>query len=550
MRIFATGILYLWMGLTALSSQNIVKPDTVTNKLQAQYASKIVFLEKSIPVEQLSEKDFITAFELKEGNTIDARIFLANSLTNYLHQLDKDLTAEQLIQNGNFQFTFYVDGKVIYTENLNSGAGTPTSKNQWITFRLPFISVTNEDNWGRFLWGRFYYAKGGEDALFDGKHLLKIEIRPFLKTPSGIKTGTVIAEGQIDFTNPPIVLTPEQTAVQPIATDSGWEISTDKQDEKLIREMNGRILEKRFKNITSIVVIKNNKLLLEEYFNGSSRKTLHDTRSVGKSFASTMTGIAIQEGYIKNENQSLKTFYNLKNYTNYSPAKDSVTLKNLLTMSSSFEGSDQDENSPGNEENMYPTDNWLKFALDLPIDKAKRNGKQWDYFTAGVVVIGDILNQKVPGGLEAYAEKKLFEPLDIQHYKWQYTPQKVANTAGGLVLETLELAKYGQLYQNKGKWNGRQILPQKWVEKSFSNYFPDNQNHSGYGYLFWREVFEINGKTYEAYACSGNGGNKVYIFKNIPFVVVVTATAYNQPYAHPQVKKIMSNYILPAVLDK
>ena len=549
MRILITGIIHLIVGLTVLTAQNIVQPDPIKNKIQEKLAGKIVFITQSSPIEQVSEKDFISSFELKEGSYLDARIFLKNSLTNSLHQLDKSLSIEQLTKSGNFQFAFYVDGKVIYTENLNAGAGTLESKNQWITYRLPFISPNNEDSWGRYLWRRFYFSRGGDDALFEGKHLLKIEIRPFLKTESGLKTGEIIAEGQLDFITPIIHLTEEQVAIKPIETASGWNISNDKFDQKLIKEMNSRILEKRFKNITSIAVIKNDKLLLEEYFNGANRKTLHDTRSVGKSFASTMTGIAIEEGFIKDENLSLSTFYKLQNYGNYAPEKETITLKNLLTMSSIFEGSDQDENSPGNEENMYPTDNWVKFALDLPLDKNKKNGKQWDYFTAGVVVIGDILNQKVPGGLEAYAEKKLFEPLDIQHYQWQYTPQKVANTAGGLGLETLELAKYGQLYQNKGKWKGKQILPKNWVEKSFSNYFPDNQNHSGYGYLFWREIFEINGKTYEAYACSGNGGNKVYVFQNIPFVVVVTATAYNQPYAHSQVKKMMSNYILPAVLE-
>ncbi|KAF2333538.1 serine hydrolase domain-containing protein [Flavobacterium ginsenosidimutans] len=549
MRLLLTGILHLLAGIGILTAQNIVKPDEPMSPLQTKYAGKIVFLNAQYPIEQLTEDKFLTAFEFKEGSTLDARLFLKNSLTNYLHELNSSLTAEQLLKNGNFQFTFYVDGKSIYTENLNTGAGTSKGKNQWITLRIPLISPTNEDSWGRYLWSRFYYANGGEDAVFGGKHLLKIEIRPYIKTDSGIKTGTIIAEGQIHFEQPAIQLTEKQIAIQPIETGSGWSISNDGFDKRLIKELNTRILQKRFKEITSVAVIKNGKLLLEEYFNGTNRKSLHDTRSVGKSFASTMTGIAIQEGYLKNENQSLSQFYNLKDYSNYTASKDSIKIKDLLTMSSSFEGSDQDWNSPGNEENMYPTDNWVKFALDLPIDKNKKNAKQWDYFTAGVVVIGDILNQKVPQGLESYADKKLFKPLEITHYQWQYTPQKVANTAGGLGLETLGLAKYGQLYQNKGKWKGKQLLSSSWVKKTFTNYFPEDQNLSGYGYLFWREKFEIEGKSYEAYLCSGNGGNKVYIFQNLPLVIVLTSTAYNQPYAHKQASQIVTNYLLPAVLN-
>lgn len=69
-------------------------------------------------------------------------------------------------------------------------------------------------------------------------------------------------------------------------------------------------------------------------------------------------------------------------------------------MSSGFEGSDMNESSPGNEENMYPTDNWVEFTLNLPMDKSKVSGKDWDYFTAGVVILGDVLDKSVPGGLE------------------------------------------------------------------------------------------------------------------------------------------------------
>ncbi|MBO9659198.1 MAG: serine hydrolase, partial [Chitinophagaceae bacterium] len=311
-----------------------------------------------------------------------------------------------------------------------------------------------------------------------------------------------------------------------------------------------KIALKRFTNITSITVIKDGQLLLEEYFNTATRNTLHDTRSVGKSFASTLMGMAISDGYIKDEGQTLDKFYDLKGFANYSIKKDSVTLKSLLTMSSGFDGSDQNQDSPGNEENMYPTDNWVKFALGLPMDGSKRNGAQWDYFTAGVVLLGDILHQKVPGGLEKYAAVRLFEPLGITDYKWQYTPQKVVNTAGGLGLRSLDLAKYGQLYKNNGSWHKKQLLSPVWINKSFSNYFPPDNNLAGYGYLFWKDIFEVNGKTYEAFGCSGNGGNKVYVFKDLPLVIVITATAYNKPYAHPQVKKMMNEYILPAVIKK
>lgn len=453
MRVFILCLIGLLSGFN-LKAQEVKK----LTLIESENIGKIVFLNKPLTLEQISPDDLINTFDLKQNEHLDARIFMSNSLTDYLHEIDTNSPVEQLVKNGNYRFSFYVDDVLIYTENLHPGAGTLQSKSSWTSLRIPLIGSSEEDHWGRFLWGRFYFGNGGEDALFGGKHILKIEVQPYLLCGNDIKTGNIIASGEINFLTPEIPVTKEQISIQQIQSGSDWELSEDKFNPELIEELNTKIVQERFKNITSLVVIKEGKLMLEEYFNGSGRDTKHDTRSVGKSFASTLTGMAIQEGYIQNEDVLLGQFYNLLNYKNYIKAKDSITLKSLLTMSSSFDGSDADPDSPGNEENMYPTDNWVKFALDLSLDSDKKNGKQWDYFTAGVVLIGDILNQKVPGGLEVYSEEKLFIPLGIKNYKWQYTPQKVVNTAGGLALRSLDLAKYGQLYQARGKWNGKHLL--------------------------------------------------------------------------------------------
>lgn len=336
--------------------------------------------------------------------------------------------------------------------------------------------------------------------------------------------------------------------LNPLKPYPGLSLSSENFDQNRIRELKQLILNDTFKRINGIVVIKNGKLLIEEYFNGGNRDSLHNPRSVGKSFTSTIMGIAIGDGYLKNEQQLLGEFYDLKKYAHYSAAKDSITLRQLLTMSSSFDGFDFDMKSPGNEENMYPTENWAKFALDLPVSDSIPRG-QWHYFTAGVVVLGDILHRSVPGGLEKYAHQKLFGPMQIK-YRWQYTPQNIPNTAGGIQLNALDFAKYGLLYKNKGKWNGKQLVPASWIEKSLSKQLPVyNRPGEYYGYLFWNKQYQVNGKQHEVSYCSGNGGNKIFIFKNQPLVIVITASAYNQRYAHSQADKIMTEYILPAVVD-
>jgi CubicO group peptidase (beta-lactamase class C family) len=526
--------------------------DAITSDLQKGHTGKITFMQGNIPLAEYKETDFLKSYELKYRSDLNIRVFMGNSVANYLHQLAPELPAETLLEKGNLQFTFYVDNQLVYTENINHGCnfGSGGNKNTSVTFRVPLTSTKGEDWWAIYMWNRFK-QNGGEKALTEGTHLLKIEIRPYLKTGENdvVKTGSLIAEGEVQLIIKTPVVTAEQIKIQPIQAGSDWEVSKLPYDKKKIELLNTAIANYTLKEITSVVVVREGKLMLEEYFNDADRNTLHDTRSAGKSFASTLMGIAIKDGYIKNENQTLNTFYDLKQFANYDTQKDSIKIKDLLTMSSALAGSDIDGNSPGNEENMYPTDNWVKFALDLPIDKSKTNGAQWDYFTAGVVILGDILNKTVPGGLEKYAAEKLFDPLHIKQYQWQFTPQNVPNTAGSLQMTSLEYAKYAQLYKNNGEWKGKQILTPEWVQKTLTKQVQiPERDQQFYGYLFWNKTYTLEGKTYEAFYCAGNGGNEFIIFKTLPLVFIITSKAYNKPYGHPQADQIVQQYLLPAIV--
>ena len=547
---------------------DLVKPEPITNPVHVANLAKVTFMDRNIPADQYTAKDFLHHFLLSRKTSLNIRVFMDNSITNYLHQLAPSVPLEALVTMGNFQFAFYIDGSLIYRENIHPGCnyGSGGNKNTSTSFRVPFTSTTGEDWWAMYLWDRFL-LNGGDKVLTEGKHLLKVELRPYVKAPAGLtavpdgryidsslgddvlRVGNIIAAGEVELEVRVPVITQAMMAVQPIPPGSGWKLSKAPIDTAKIEAMNAAIERYELKDISSVVVIKSGELLLEEYFNGAGRNTLHDTRSAGKSFTSTLMGMAIRDGYIRSEYNELKSFYNLSGYQHYSIMKESVKLKDLLTMSSSFDGDDSRSESPGNEENMYPSGDWVKFSLDLPADSSRVSGKQWQYFTAGVVLLGDILDKKVPGGLEQYSATRLFKPLGIKNYKWQYTPQKVVNTAGSLQMRSLDYARYAQLYKNGGKWNGKELLPADWVNKSFSRQLPlPGRNNEWYGYLFWNKTYEVNGKQYEVWYCSGNGGNEFIIFTGLPLVVIITSRAYNKPYGHAQADRIVKEFVIPAVL--
>lgn len=526
---------------------DIVKTEGITSNLHRDNVGTILFSSKDISLSKLKESDFLNTYKLTNKSSLFFIAFMGNSITNYLHRLAPALPADSLVKIGNYQFTLFVDNRLVYQSNLFPGAPYAKIQDSATVINKPFIDNDKAYGlWSESFWNRFMHF-GGDSALAEGKHLLKMEIRPYLKAGE-IKVGELIAAGNLNMiVERKPVINIAKIRLSTIKPYNGFEVSNEKFDRNKIKVLKGNIDEGIFKKIGSIVVLKKGKLLIEEYFNGETRNTLHDPRSVGKSLASTITGIAINDNYLKNENEELKEFYNLHAFKNYALAKENVTIKNLLTMSATFDGNDEDDNSPGNEENMYPTDDWVKFTLDLPA-RTDTIKKDWHYFTAGVILLGDILNKIVPGGLEKYADEKLFKPLGIFNYKWQYTPQNVPNTAGGIQMTALDFAKYGQLYKNGGKWNRRQLIPKEWVNKTFTSHKQiTGRNNEFYGYLFWNKTFLVKNKMFEAFYCAGNGGNYIVIFKDEPLVIVITATAYGQSYAHPQVNKIITEYILPAL---
>ncbi len=536
---------YNWL---RAQSSDIVPTQGIASVVHQTNVGKIVFTTRDLAPTALTLTDFLTTYTLTNTSNLFITVFMATSLTNYLHRLAPTLAADSLTKAGNYQFNFYVDNQLIYQTNLHPGAPYAQLKHKETIVSKPLIDNQHEGRWwSQSAWNRFM-ANGGEQALTEGRHQFKLMIRPYIKL-TDIRVGEPIAIGELALTvqRKPKLQLAQIKLTRPRPYD-GFRVSTESLDTDKIKTLKGAIDAGVFKHITSVVVIKRGKLLIEEYFNGAGRDSLHDVRSVGKSFTSTLAGIAVKEGYLKSEQQVLTEFYPLTSFAHYSKAKAQTSIQELLTMSSAFDGDDSQIDSPGNEENMYPTADWVKFVLDLPVNPAIFAG-QWHYFTGGVVLLGDILNKLVPNQLALYSRRKLFAPLGIRQYTWQYTPQGVVNTAGGIRMNSLDFAKYGQLYKNGGRWKRQQLIPAAWVAKTFTKYKAiPGRAEEYYGYLFWNKTYHARGKSYETYYCTGNGGNKIFVFKDQPLVIVVTATAYNAYYAHPQVDRMIEDYLLPAVL--
>ncbi|HEX4440589.1 MAG TPA: serine hydrolase, partial [Thermoanaerobaculia bacterium] len=303
----------------------------------------------------------------------------------------------------------------------------------------------------------------------------------------------------------------------------------------------------------SVGVVRRGRLAWERYFNGADAATLHNTRSATKTVTGMLIGAAIDRGLIPSAQAPVLTYFKDREpLANPDPRKAKITIEDFLTMSSLLECDDENQFSRGNEERMYLVEDWVKFALDLPIrgfpdwvtkPAASPHGRSFSYCTAGVVTLGALLERAVKKPVPDFAREALFAPIGLEKAGWQFTPLGTAMTGGGLQLATRDLARLGQLYLDGGAWSGRQVLPKAWVAESVRAH-AQVDDRTEYGYLWWLRTFEAGGKKHAAFLMQGAGGNKVAVFPDLQMVVVVTATNFRERGAHE-----LSDKVLVAVLE-
>ena len=156
-------------------------------------------------------------------------VFLGTSLTNALHRLTPELPVEELAATGNYQFAFYVDGQLVYTSNLHPGAPYAAIKNTETVLHKPLINhQTSSGWWSQSLWNRFM-NNGGEQALTEGKHLLQMDVRPYLQHPD-LKVGTLMATGQLALEVRVPVIDIKTIRLSPITPASGFAVASAKFD--------------------------------------------------------------------------------------------------------------------------------------------------------------------------------------------------------------------------------------------------------------------------------------------------------------------------------
>jgi len=310
-----------------------------------------------------------------------------------------------------------------------------------------------------------------------------------------------------------------------------------------------KVLEGTFKDINSIIVVRKGKILVEDYFNGEDRDTLHDIRSATKSIGSALLGIAIDRGYIEGVNEKLYDFFpEYRKGKHWDDRKNRITLEHVLNMTTGLDTDDWSDpsGSQGSETLLIESSDFVDFMLSLPL--VHEPGERWAYSTGTSHMMGAVIEKATGMSVVEFADQYLFQPLGINAYQWKIA-QGGAHTGGGFRMRAMDMARFGQLFLLKGSWQGKRILSEEWILQSAQSFHsPTRDLH--YGYQWWKTGFRVNGRRHDAVFAVGNGENFIFLFPEIETVVALTGSVYDRMDGPAQSRLVMNKYILPTVVPQ
>ncbi|MFX0115122.1 MAG: serine hydrolase domain-containing protein [Candidatus Hodarchaeota archaeon] len=312
----------------------------------------------------------------------------------------------------------------------------------------------------------------------------------------------------------------------------------------------------------SILIVRNGFLVYEKYFPYYNHANTHQMFSTTKSLTSILIGIAKRTGFITNLDERIVEMFPERNFANLDDRKRSITIRHLLRMEcglawpewsvpyliSPIDPTDYDvtanathsnfDNWDFNPDNivvqMARSDDWIQFILDQPMESDP--GVRFNYNTGASHLLSVILQEKTTISAVQFAQKYLFDPLNITEYSWGKDSLGYAIGGYGLWLAPRDMAKIGYLFLQNGTWDDQQIVTEDWVRESTATHHTVNYR-SGYGYQWWTD------SPTNAYYTSGFGGQMIFVKPDQHLIIAVTASEFNSNW--PQ--RLIHDYILGSI---
>jgi CubicO group peptidase (beta-lactamase class C family) len=281
--------------------------------------------------------------------------------------------------------------------------------------------------------------------------------------------------------------------------------------------------------IHSLQILRHGHLLLDAYFYPFQRDERHDVASVTKSVTTTLVGLALERGALTGLDAQV---YPLLDQTSPTDERKSrIRLRHLLTTSSGLDCGPE----PYEREMlaMAASDNWVRFALDLPMRETP--GTRFVYCSPGFHLLSALVTRGTGLAAEDFAREALFAPIGITDWRWPRDPQGINQGAGDLQLRPTDLLRLGYLFLHRGEWSGRQVVPQSWIAQA-TRAQVDTPSSERYGFGWWIST-DIRGM----YQGVGRGGQRLIVWPAEDVVVVMTGGGFDPDLIAPFLLRSMKS---------
>ncbi len=324
-------------------------------------------------------------------------------------------------------------------------------------------------------------------------------------------------------------------------------------DAAMLSELDSEIKLGSYGNIHSLIIIRNDRIVFENYYNNYQRNDLVPMGAATQSLVSALSGTLLNQ----NPNIILTTkivdyFPEYSAYFENIPQKDQIEFRHLMTHSSGLWW-DEWTHPPGDPKNdayvMTQSEDWVDLILSTPM--IREPGKEFNFNSGNAVLMAPIL-QKITGvELEELMHNNLFKPLGISEWKWDRIPGGYVNAAWGLHMRPMDMAKIGYLFLKEGQWGDQQLFHEFWRLRSARRRIGVT-GYYGYGYFWWN--FSVNAdvvrllKTNDVFFSWGERGQYMFIIPHLDLLVLTTAG--NEPIYETKAIEMLRDYIFIAIKDK
>lgn len=310
----------------------------------------------------------------------------------------------------------------------------------------------------------------------------------------------------------------------------------------LDKEKSELLIKKLKKEGTLACMISQNGELDFQYFaNSKVATTLNPIHSCTKSIVSMLFGICMGKGLITDIHTPISEYFSDYSYVFEGSSKQQITLYNLLTMTPGLDWHEFGEWNFGTP--MEYSKDIVGFILEREMDQ--KPGTQMNYSSGCSNLLGAVI-QKVTGmKLSEFAVRQIFDPLGIDDFIW-YEKQGICKGANGLRMKPVDMLKLGKLYLNNGRYEGVQLIPEKWVTESVKPRFLTYKEIGHYGYHWWMSGDTDSGKHFYYFAM-GLFGQFIIVVPEYRTVTVFVSKNYKETMNTMQ---IFRNDILPYLSEK